>query len=154
MQAATLTAVVVFPTPPFWLAMAYTVAMSGADASGRGGGPGVAAGTRPSVPERPWNGIRRNAPAAFPPCAAGPSRRRQLARVVCGSVGPRATPPRVAYAIGRWTAARRRPTQARTERQRPARASYSAVSSQRALDRHPRTAWEARWRGRDLAEHV
>src|SRR4051794_41978295 len=25
MQAATLTAVVVFPTPPFWLAMAYTV---------------------------------------------------------------------------------------------------------------------------------
>src|SRR4051794_4943900 len=87
MQAATLTAVVVFPTPPFWLAMAYTVAMSGADASGRGGGPGVAAGPRPSVPEHPWNGIRRNAPAAFPPCAAGPSRRRQLARVVGGVSG-------------------------------------------------------------------
>src|SRR4051812_32210210 len=84
MQAATLTAVVVFPTPPFWLAMAYRVAMSGADASGRGGGPRGAARTRPSGPEPPWNGIRRNAPAAFPP---GPSRRRQLARVVGGSVG-------------------------------------------------------------------
>jgi hypothetical protein len=28
MHAATLTAVVVLPTPPFWLAMAYTVPIS------------------------------------------------------------------------------------------------------------------------------
>jgi hypothetical protein len=29
MQAATLTAVVVFPTPPFWFAIAYTLPMTG-----------------------------------------------------------------------------------------------------------------------------
>ena len=40
MQAATLTAVVVFPTPPFWLAMAYTMPMATPDASGGRGGSG------------------------------------------------------------------------------------------------------------------
>ena len=40
MQAATLTAVVVFPTPPFWLAMAYTMPMTAPDASGARGGSG------------------------------------------------------------------------------------------------------------------
>ena len=38
MQAATFTAVVVFPTPPFWFAMAYTVPMTALDASDVGGG--------------------------------------------------------------------------------------------------------------------
>src|SRR5215204_1475179 len=33
MQAATLTAVVVLPTPPFWLAMAYTMPMAKATLS-------------------------------------------------------------------------------------------------------------------------
>src|SRR5215210_973118 len=40
MHAATLTAVVVFPTPPFWLAMAYTMPIATPDASGGGGGSG------------------------------------------------------------------------------------------------------------------
>jgi hypothetical protein len=37
MHAATLTAVVVFPTPPFWLAIAYTVPIcpQGTAAGGR-----------------------------------------------------------------------------------------------------------------------
>lgn len=34
MQAATFTAVVVFPTPPFWLAIAYTVPMAATLAGG------------------------------------------------------------------------------------------------------------------------
>src|SRR5687768_8162026 len=38
MQAATFTAVVVFPTPPFWFAIAYTMPMTRADASGGSGG--------------------------------------------------------------------------------------------------------------------
>jgi hypothetical protein len=37
MQAATFTAVVVFPTPPFWLAIAYVVPMAAFDASERPG---------------------------------------------------------------------------------------------------------------------
>src|SRR5215204_625314 len=40
MHAATLTAVVVFPTPPFWLAMAYTMPIATPDASGDRGGSG------------------------------------------------------------------------------------------------------------------
>src|ERR1700742_197470 len=38
MHAATLTAVVVFPTPPFWFAIAYTVPIAAYDASDAGGG--------------------------------------------------------------------------------------------------------------------
>src|SRR5215207_4079074 len=40
MHAATLTAVVVFPTPPFWLAMAYTMPIATPDASDDRGGSG------------------------------------------------------------------------------------------------------------------
>src|SRR5919206_1474355 len=47
MQAATLTAVVVFPTPPFWLAIAYTVPMEATTLATRTVGRGLAASERP-----------------------------------------------------------------------------------------------------------
>jgi hypothetical protein len=52
MQAATLTAVVVLPTPPFWLAMAYTMPMTSVDASGGRGGSG-----RYALIARKWCGL-------------------------------------------------------------------------------------------------
>src|SRR3954454_8503882 len=53
MQAATLTAVVVLPTPPFWFAIAYVVPMGLGDASDRVGRNRPVGGSPPKEPHLP-----------------------------------------------------------------------------------------------------
>ena len=122
MHAATLTAVVVLPTPPFWLAIAYTVPMATVDASG--GTVGRAAESIGAL-ERSQRALARH---------AGPARKARRAS---------ARPCGIRAASGR----RRRDTGPRgrtSRRSRPRPPRPRAPSASSSAPRRPSTPPDAR----------